>query len=102
MWKTIHWHVYEKDTSLFVTYHFSSSCLYSRAGIVQSVQRLATGWTVRGSNPGGGEIIRTRSDRPRGRPSLLYTGDRSSFPGVKLPGSGVDQPPHLERRLKEE
>jgi hypothetical protein len=26
--------------------------------------RLATGWTVRGSNPGGGEIFRTRSDRP--------------------------------------
>ena len=24
------------------------------AGIAQSVQRLATGWTIRGSNPGGG------------------------------------------------
>ena len=24
------------------------------AGIAQSAQRLATGWTVRGSNPGGG------------------------------------------------
>jgi hypothetical protein len=24
----------------------------------------ATGWTVRGSNPGGGEIFRTRPDRP--------------------------------------
>ena len=28
--------------------------LYSWAGIARSVQRLATGWTVRGSNPGGG------------------------------------------------
>jgi hypothetical protein len=32
------------------------------AGIAQSVQRLATGWTVRGSNPGGGEIFRRRPD----------------------------------------
>ena len=34
------------------------------AGITQSVLQLATGWTVRRSNPGGGEILRTRSDRP--------------------------------------
>ena len=34
------------------------------AGIAQSVQRLATGWTVRGSNPGGGEIFLIRPDRP--------------------------------------
>ena len=32
-------------------------------GIAQSVQRLATGWTVRGSNPGGREIFRIRPDR---------------------------------------
>jgi hypothetical protein len=28
-----------------------------------SDNRLPTGWTVRGSNPGGGEIFRTRPDR---------------------------------------
>ena len=28
----------------------------SRAGIAQSVQRLATGWTVRGSSPGGAKF----------------------------------------------
>ena len=33
------------------------------AGIAQSVQRLTTGWTVLGSNPGGGEIFHTRPDR---------------------------------------
>jgi len=33
-------------------------------GIVQSLYRLATGWTVRGSNPGGGEIFCTHPDRP--------------------------------------
>jgi len=32
----------------------------------------ATGWTVRGSNTGGGEIFRTLPDRPWGPPSLLY------------------------------
>jgi len=52
------------------------------AGIGQSVQRLATGWTVRGSNPGGGEIFRARPDRPWGSPSLLYYGHRV-FPGAK-------------------
>jgi hypothetical protein len=31
--------------------------------MAQSVQRFATGWKVRGSNPGGGEIFRTRPDR---------------------------------------
>ena len=35
---------------------------------------LSTGWTVRGSNPGGGEIFRTCPDRPWGTPSLLYKG----------------------------
>jgi hypothetical protein len=52
------------------------------AGVAQSVQRLATGWTVRGSNPNGGEIIRIGPDRPWGPPSLLYNGYRT-FPGGK-------------------
>ena len=41
---------------------------------------------LRGSNPGGGEIFRTRSDRPWGPPSLLYNGYRV-FPGGKTDGS---------------
>jgi hypothetical protein len=56
--------------------------LYERAGIAQSVYRIATGWTVRGSNAGEGEIFRTRPDRPWGPPSLLYNGYRI-FPGSK-------------------
>ena len=55
------------------------------AGIAQSVQRLVTGWTVRGSNPVGGEIFRTRPDRPWGPPSLLYNGYRV-FPEGKAAG----------------
>jgi hypothetical protein len=50
--------------------------------IAQSVQRLATGRTVRGLNPGGGEIFRTHPERPCGSPSLLYNG-YWVFPGGK-------------------
>jgi hypothetical protein len=41
------------------------------AGIAQSVQRLARGWTVRGSNPGGGEVFLTGPDRPEVHPASL-------------------------------
>jgi hypothetical protein len=44
------------------------------AGIAQSVYRLATGWTVQGSNSGAGEIFRTRPDQRWGPPSLIYNG----------------------------
>ena len=64
------------------------------AGIAQSAQRLATCWTVRGSNPGGG----IRPDRSSGPPSLLYNG--GSISGVKQPSSGVDHTLHLSPRLK--
>ena len=72
-------------------------------GIAQSVYRLATGWTVRGSNPGGGgEIFRIRPDRPWGPPSLLYNGYRV-IPGDKAAGTWRLPPtPHLAPRLKKE
>jgi hypothetical protein len=70
------------------------------AGIAQSVQRLATGWTVRGSNPGGGKIFRTLPDRPWGLPSLLYNGYRV-FPGVKRRGRGDEQRPPSSAEVKE-
>jgi hypothetical protein len=39
-------------------------CTYSDivGWVAQSVQRLAMGWTVQESNPGGGEIFRTCPD----------------------------------------
>ena len=62
--------------------------------------RLNTGWTVRGSNPGGGEIFRTRPDRPWGLRSLLYSGYRVFFPGVKRPVHGVNHPPSSSAEVK--
>ena len=59
---------------------------FYRAGIAQSLWRLATSWTVRSSNSGGGEIFRNRPHRPWGPPSLLYNGYRV-FPGGKAAGA---------------
>ena len=59
------------------------------AGIAQSVQRLAKLWTVRGSNPGEGEIFRTRP----GAYPVSCTMGTGSFPGVKRPGRGADHSP---------
>jgi len=48
--------------------------------------RLATGWTVRGLNPGGDEIFRTHTDRPWGPSILLYNGYQV-FRGSKAAGA---------------
>ena len=53
---------------------------------------MATGWTVRGSNPGWGEVSHTCPDRPSDPPSLLYNRYRV-FPGVKS-GRSVRLTPH--------
>ena len=55
--------------------------------------RFATHWTIRGSNPGGREIFRTRPHRPWDPSSLLYNEYRLYFPGVKRPGRGVNHTP---------
>jgi len=63
---------------------------------------MATGWTVRGSNSGGGEIFRTCPDRTRGPPSLLYNGYRD-FPGGKeRPGRDADLSPPSSAVVKKE
>jgi hypothetical protein len=67
--------------------------LFNVGRVAQSAQRLATGWMVRGTNPGGGEMFRTCPDRPWGPPSLLYNGYRV-FPGSKeRPGPDADPSP---------
>ena len=70
--------------------------------VAQSVQRLATGWTVRGSNTGGGEIFFTCPDRPCGPPSFLYNGYRV-FPGGKeRPGRDADPSPSSSAMVMKE
>jgi hypothetical protein len=62
------------DYRLIQTFVLYECTAWSAAAIAQSVYRLATSWTVRGSNPGGGEggeISRNRPDRPWGAPILL-------------------------------
>ena len=82
--------------------YFSTIVSDSVGPVAQSVKRSATGWTVRGSNPGGGESFRTCPDRPWGPPSLLYNGYRV-FPGVKeRPGRDVDPSPLSSAVVKKE
>jgi len=103
----VNW-IFEMATCCQASLHMFLPCKvfpsisYTTDGIAQSVKRLAAGWTVRGSNPGGGELFRTYPDRPCGLPSLLYSEDRVFFPGVKRPGRGVDYPHQLAPRLKKE
>jgi hypothetical protein len=67
-------------------YHNYLTTLYQIIrGIAESVWGLATGWTVRGLNPVGGEKFRTCPDRPWGPPSNLHNGYRV-FPGDKAAG----------------
>ena len=82
-------------------YYYYYYYYYCRLGY-RSRYRLVTGWTVRGSNPGGYDSFRTRPHQPWSPSSLLYNGYRVSFPGVKRPGRGVNHPSYLAPRLKKE
>jgi len=65
-----------------------------------SVQQFATGWTVWGLKSGGGEIFRTRLDRPWGPPILLYFG-YCLFPWGKAAGRLVAYPSPSSYKVKE-
>jgi hypothetical protein len=66
-----------------VSYHFSGVW-----------KRLATGWTVRGSIPGGGGKILPHPSRPAPRPAQTpIQRVPGLLPGVKQPMPGVDHPP---------
>ena len=67
----------------------------------QSVYRLFTGWTVRGSIPCGERYSAPIQTAPGAHPASYTTGT-GSFPGVERLGRGVNHPPHLEPRLKKE
>ena len=63
------------------------------------VYRLATGWTVRGSNPAGGETFLNRPDRFCGSPSLIYKRYSFFFWGKSGRGVALTTHPHLAPRL---
>ena len=79
---------------------YINSIVYFGAAIAQSVLRLATGWTVRGSNPVGGEIFRTVQTGPETHPASCTMGTGSLL-GVKRPGRGVDHPPPSSAEVKD-
>jgi hypothetical protein len=54
----------ESVENIKIWVHSAPSTVKVVSRVAQSVYRLTTGWTVRGSNPGKGEIFRTRPDRP--------------------------------------
>jgi len=60
---------------------------------ILSLYRLVTGWAVRGSSPGGGEIFRTCPDGPWGPPNLLYNWYRVFPRGKERPGRDADPSP---------
>jgi hypothetical protein len=62
------------------------------AVIKRAKKNYTAGWTVRGSNPCRGEILRKCPDRPWGHPASCTT-DTGSFPGVES-GQGVTLTPH--------
>ena len=69
------------------------------AGVAQSVQRLATDWTVRGQNSGRGEFsapVKTG----RGSHPASYTMGTCPFPGVKRTGRGFNHPSHMLKKAK--
>ena len=69
--------------------------------IAQLVQRLATDWSVRGTDAGVGEIFRARPHRTWVPSSLLYNGYRVSIPRIKRPELGVNHPPPTSAEVKE-
>ena len=79
------------------------TCRFTQGRVAQSVQRLATGWTVQGSNPDGGEIFHTCPERPWGPPSLLYNGYRVLPGGKERLERGADpSPPSSAVVMKEQ
>ena len=84
---------YTAATSIMSFSYYTCYVQYG-AGIAQSVQRLAMGLAVRGSNPGGGGTKFSASVQtcPGAQPAS-YTMGTGSFLRVKRPGRGADHPP---------
>jgi hypothetical protein len=84
-----------------ICFKITYSMYVPRAGIAQSVYRLATGWTVRGSNPSGRVIFSAPIPTGPGAHPASYTMDTGSFQETKRPGRGLDHPPPSTAEVKE-
>ena len=100
-------HIYDSRTIFWISCSFSTSssnASHFRCSKLSNptllCSLLATDWTVRNSNPAGGEVFRTCAERLWGPPSLLYNG-YGVFPGVNRPRRGVDHPPPSSAEVKE-
>jgi hypothetical protein len=71
------------------------------AAIAQSVQRLATDWTVRVSNPGGYRVFPHPSRPVLGPTQPPVQWVPTLFTRVKGPGRGVEHPPPSGAEVKE-
>jgi hypothetical protein len=60
--------------------------------MAQSVLRFAMCWTVRGSNPDGGDIFRTIQTGPEAHLTSSTVG-AGGFPGLKRPKLGANPSP---------
>ena len=60
--------------------------------IAYSAQIVATGWTVRGSNPGGSALFSLRSKQALGSTHSLVQWVAGLVPRVERPGRGTDHP----------
>jgi hypothetical protein len=67
--------------------------------ILQKAVRLATGWMVWGSNPGGARFFAHIQTGPGAHPASCTVGT-GSFMGVKQLGHGADHPPLLVPRSR--
>ena len=68
-------------------------------GIASSVQRLASGWTVQGSNPGVCKVSREIQTGPETHP-LSCRMDTGAFRGAKQQAHCADQPPSYNAELQ--
>jgi hypothetical protein len=78
---------------------FYTLYFYPGAGIAQSVQRLSTGWTVRGYNPHGSRVSAPVQTGSEAHPAS-YTMGTGSPSGEKRPGLGVDHPAPSSAEIK--
>ena len=100
---TTHTHTHTHTTTRHHTTHTHTHT--HNINTAYSVQRLDTGWKVRGSNPSGGSdcfLRHIRQDRPTAHPDYCTIRNGAFSPRVKQPGPEADHPPRSGAEAKHE